>query len=172
VIAEARRAYTYLNLYDYAVDAVVVNRLLPDEVSDPYFARWHAAQKRHLETIESSFSPIPILKARLFDREMYGLEALGALAADVFDGVDPLALLFRGATHEIVKYGGGYDVILNLPLAEKKEVDLSKRGAELLVRVGGYKRNILLPDSMARYHAAGASIEGGRLTVRLRDDGS
>jgi arsenite/tail-anchored protein-transporting ATPase len=103
---------------------------------------------------------------------MYGLEALHALADDVFDEVDPLGMLFRGATHEIVKNGGGYDVILNLPLAEKKSVDLSKRGAELLVRVGGYKRNILLPDSMARFHAAGASIEEGRLTVRLRDDAS
>jgi arsenite-transporting ATPase len=172
VIAEARRAYTYLNLYDFGVDAVVVNRLLPDEVSDPYFARWHEAQRRHLETLESSFSPIPILKARLFDREMYGFEALNALADAVFDGVDPLAMLFRGATHEIVKNGDGYDVVLNLPLAEKRHVDLSKRGAELFVRVGGHKRNILLPDSLARFHAAGASIEEGRLTVRLRDDDS
>ena len=172
VIAEARRAYTYLNLYDYGVDAVVVNRLLPEEVSDPYFARWREAQARHLETIGSSFSPIPILRARLFDREMYGLEALNALANDVFDEIDPLSMLFRGATHEIVKNGDGYDVMLNLPLAEKRSVDLSKRGADLLVRGGGYKRNILLPDSMARFHAAGASIEEGRLTVRLRDDGS
>jgi arsenite/tail-anchored protein-transporting ATPase len=172
VIAEARRAYTYLTLYDYGVDAVVVNRLLPEEVSDPYFARWREAQARHLEMIESSFSPIPILRARLFDREMYGLEALNALANDVFDEIDPLSMLFRGATHEIVKNGDGYDVMLNLPLAEKRSVDLSKRGAELLVRGGGYKRNILLPDSMARFHAAGASIEEGRLTVRLRDDGS
>jgi arsenite/tail-anchored protein-transporting ATPase len=172
VIAEARRAYTYLNLYDYGVDAVVVNRLLPEEVFDPYFARWREAQARHLETIESSFSPIPILRARLFDREMYGLEALNALANDVFDEIDPLSMLFRGATHEIVKNGDGYDVMLNLPLAEKRSVDLSKRGADLLVRGGGYKRNILLPDSMARFHAAGASIEEGWLTVRLRDDGS
>ena len=172
VIAEARRAYTYLNLYDYGVDAVVVNRLLPDQVSDPYFARWREAQARHLATIEGSFSPIPILKARLFDREMYGLDALGALSDDVFTGIDPLGMLFRGATHEIVKNGGGYDVILNLPLVEKESVELSKRGAELLVRVGGYKRNILLPDSMARFRAAGASIEEGRLSVRLRDDGS
>jgi len=169
VIAEARRAYTYLNLYDYGVDAVVVNRLLPDEVSDPYFARWHESQRRHLETIEESFAPIPIYKAPLFDREMYGLQGLEALADEAFGEVDPLAMLFRGATHEIVKNGDGYDVIFNLPLAEKKSVDLSKRGADLLVRVGGHKRNILLPDSMARFNAAGASIEGGRLTVRLRD---
>ncbi len=172
VVAEARRAYTYLNLYDYGVDAVVVNRILPEEVSDPYFARWREAQARHLETIQSSFSPIPILKARLFDREMYGLDALGALADDVFNGVDPLGMLFRGATHEIVKNGGEYDVILNLPLAEKTDVELSKRGAELFVRVGSYRRNILLPDSIARFHAAGAGIEEGRLTVRLRDDAS
>ncbi|HSK99653.1 MAG TPA: TRC40/GET3/ArsA family transport-energizing ATPase [Rubrobacteraceae bacterium] len=169
VIAEARRAYTYLNLYDYGVDAVIVNRLLPEEVADPYFDRWREAQRGHLETIESSFSPIPILKARLFDREMYGIEALSALAGEVFEGIDPLAVLFRGATHEIVRNGDGYDVVLNLPLAEKRNVDLSKRGAELFVRVGGYKRNILLPDSMTRLSAVGAGIEDGRLRVRLRD---
>jgi arsenite-transporting ATPase len=170
VIAEARRAYTYLNLYDYGVDAVVVNRLLPDEVSDPYFASWRDAQERHLQTISDSFSPIPILKARLFDREMYGLDALTALAEEVFEGVEPLELLFRGATHEILRNGDGYEVVLNLPLAEKRGLDLSKRGAELFVRVGAHKRNILLPDSMARLSATGASIEGGRLKVRLHDD--
>jgi arsenite-transporting ATPase len=170
VVAEARRAYTYLNLYDYGVDAVVVNRLLPDEVSDPYFDRWRDAQREHLGIIEGSFSPIPILRARLFDREMYGLEALGALADDVFEGADPLAVLFRGATHEIQKNGEGYDVVFNLPLAAKEDVDLSKRGAELFVRVGTYRRNVLLPDSIARLRAAGASVEEGRLTVRLRDD--
>jgi len=172
VIAEARRAYTYLNLYDYGVDAVIVNRLLPNEVADPYFDRWRDAQREHLETIVNSFYPIPILKARLFDREMYGLEALGALADDVFEGADPLGIHFLGATHEIKKNGDGYDVVLNLPLAAKSDIDLSKRGADLLVRVGAYKRNILLPDSLARFHAAGASIEEGRLRVRLRDGAS
>jgi arsenite/tail-anchored protein-transporting ATPase len=169
VVAEARRAYTYLNLYDYGVDAVVVNRLLPESVTDPYFARWREAQGRHMKTIEESFSPIPILEARLFDREMYGLEALGDLASDVFEGIEPLAMLFRGAAHDIVKNGGGYEVIFNLPLADKKDVDLSKRGAELFVKVGTYRRNILLPDSLARLHAAGASIEEGRLKIRLSD---
>ena len=169
VIAEARRAYTYLNLYDYGVDAIVVNRLLPEEVTDPYFERWIEAQKRHLETIEESFSPIPILKARLFDREMYGLESLSALGEDVFGETDPLGVLFKGAAHDIVKNGAGYEVIFNLPLVDKKAVDLSKRGAELLVQVGTYRRNILLPDSLARLSAAGAKVEDGQLRVRLAD---
>jgi arsenite/tail-anchored protein-transporting ATPase len=170
VIAEARRAYTYLNLYDYGVDALVVNRLLPESVSDPYFARWHDAQARHMRTIEESFDPIPILTARLFDREMFGLEALGALAEDVFEHVEPLGVLFRGATHDIVKNGDGYDVVFHLPLAQKRNVDLSKKGAELLVKVGNYRRNILLPDALARLPAAGASFEGGSLKVRLKDE--
>jgi arsenite/tail-anchored protein-transporting ATPase len=170
VIAEARRAYTYLNLYDYGVDALVVNRLLPETVSDPYFARWHEAQVRHMRTIEESFDPIPILTARLFDREMFGLEALGALAEDVFEDTEPLGVLFRGATHDIVRNGDGYDVVFNLPLAEKRNVDLSKKGAELLVKVGNYRRSILLPDALARLSAAGASFEGGALKVRLKDE--
>jgi arsenite-transporting ATPase len=169
VIAEARRAYTYLNLYDYGVDALVVNRLLPETVSDPYFARWHDAQARHMRTIEEAFDPIPILTARLFDREMFGLEALGALAEDVFEDAEPLGVLFKGATHDIEKNGDGYDVVFHLPLAEKRNVDLSKKGAELLVKVGNYRRNILLPDALARLPAAGASFEGGSLKVRLRD---
>jgi arsenite/tail-anchored protein-transporting ATPase len=169
VIAEARRAYTYLNLYDYGVDALVVNRLLPKSVSDPYFARWHDAQARHMRTIKESFDPIPILTARLFDREMFGLEALGALAEDVFEEAEPLEVLFRGATHDIVKNGGGYDVVFHLPLAQKRNVDLSKKGAELLVKVGNYRRSILLPDALARLPAAGASFEEGSLKVRLKD---
>ncbi len=170
VVAESRRAYTYLNLYDYGVDAVVVNRLLPDAITDPYFTRWRESQARHMKSIEESFSPIPILTARLFDREMYGLEALNALADDVFGDVEPLEMLFRGAAHDIVKDGDdGYEVTFNLPLADKKDVDLSKKGAELFVRVGGYRRNILLPDSLARLSATGASIEDGRLKVRLGD---
>ena len=169
VIAEARRAYTYLNLYDYGVDAVVVNRLLPKTVSDPYFAGWREAQARHMETIEEAFAPIPILTARLFDREMFGLEALGALADDVFDDAEPLEVLFRGATHDIVRNGGGYDVVIHLPLVEKRSVDLSKKGAELLVKVGNYRRNILLPDALARLSTAGASFDGDLLKVRLND---
>jgi len=170
VVAEARRAYTYLNLYDYGVDAVVVNRLLPESVSDPYFAAWRASQERHLRTIEESFSPIPILTARLFGKEMFGLEALAELAEDVFKEHEPLDVLFRGSSHDIRKSGnGGYEVAFNLPLADKRDMDLSKKGSELHVRVGGYRRNVMLPDSMTRLTATGASFEGDTLKVRLED---
>lgn len=167
VVAESGRAYTYLNLYDYLVDAVVVNRLLPDSVSDPYFKGWREAQARHLASIEEAFSALPIFKARLFDREMYGLEALGALAEEIFNDEDPLRRFSSGSAHDIVEADGGFEVTLSLPLVEKGRIDLSKKGAELLVRVGTYRRSVLLPDSMVRLRAAGAQIDGDKLKLRL-----
>src|SRR5947208_4200363 len=77
VIAEARRTYTYLSLFGYRCDAIVVNRIIPDEVNDPYFGKWKDIQAEHLETVKESFQPVPIITARLFDREMVGLELLG-----------------------------------------------------------------------------------------------
>ena len=98
---------------------------------------------------------------------MYGIEALGALAAEIFGGEDPLRRFSRGSAHDIVKTDGGYEVVLNLPLLEKGSVDLSKKGAELSVRVGGYRRSVLLPDSMVRLRATGARMDGDKLRVKL-----
>src|SRR2546427_9117282 len=93
VIAEARRTYTYLALFGYRVDAVVVNRIIPAEVNDPYFGKWKDIQAEHLRTVEESFQPVPILPVRLFDREMVGLDLLGEMAAEVYGEVDPTEML-------------------------------------------------------------------------------
>jgi arsenite/tail-anchored protein-transporting ATPase len=68
VIAEARRTYTYLGLFGYRVDGVVVNRIIPEDVTDPYFGKWKDIQAEHLDTVRQSFEPVPILTSRLFDR--------------------------------------------------------------------------------------------------------
>src|SRR5687767_13922120 len=76
VFAEARRTYTYLSLFGYRVDAVIANRIMPEEVTDAYFKKWKDIHAEHLETIEESFTPVPILRSRLFEQEMVGLELL------------------------------------------------------------------------------------------------
>src|SRR3712207_4575926 len=48
VVDEARRTFTYLNLYGFLTDAVVVNRVFPDDVG-PYFEGWRATQQEALE---------------------------------------------------------------------------------------------------------------------------
>ena len=95
VIAEARRTYTYLGLFGYRVDAVVVNRVLPPDVTDPYFGKWKDIQAEHLATVHESFEPVPILTARLFDREMIGVRLLEEMASEVYGELEAADILYR-----------------------------------------------------------------------------
>ncbi len=88
VVAEAMRTFTYLNLYGYVTDAVVVNRVFPDEVDGTYFGAWRAVQAEQLELVESGFAPVPVLRAPYFDREVLGAEMLDRLGEAVFAGRD------------------------------------------------------------------------------------
>ncbi len=169
VIAEARRTYTYLSLFGYAVDAVIANRLLPDEVADPWFDRWRRVQAEHLETIESGFAPLPVLRARLAGDEIIGLERLRDLAGEVYGSTDPSSLLHEGEPLAIERVDGGYELILDLPFACRHDLELGRRRDELLLRVGQHRRALLLPDSLRRREVASASLLEGRLRVRFED---
>ncbi len=165
VIAEARRTYTYLSLFGYRVDAVVVNRLLPEAVTDPWFERWRAAQAEHLETINDAFAPVPILRARLAGAEIVGLKRLRRFAGEIYGEVDPLAVLHDHDPLEIVRHGDGYVLTLDLPLADRDDLDVARHGAELLVTIGPYRRAIALPDSLRRREVTDAVLRKGRLRI-------
>jgi len=167
VIAEARRTYTYLSLFGYRVDAVVVNRLLPDDVTDPYFGKWKEIQADHFRSITESFAPLPILTCRLFDDEMVGLTHLGEVAAEVYGERDPADLLATTTPIQVSKDRGGYALRLDLPFAERAELDVMRKGDELLVRVGQYKRNVLLPQALRVLEVVSANLRGGTLVVRF-----
>jgi arsenite-transporting ATPase len=165
VIAEARRTYTYLSLFGYRVDAVVANRVLPAAVADPWFDRWKALHAEHLEAIEAGFSPVPVLRAELAGDELVGVERLRGFAAEVYAGKDPQAVLHEGTPLRVCEEDGTFVLVVDLPFAERHELDLGRREDELLVRVGPYRRNILLPDSLRRRRVKSASLRGGELRV-------
>lgn len=165
VIAEAQRTFTYLNLFGYRVDAVVANRLLPPQVSDPYFARWKEVQGRHLATIESAFSPVPVLRAYLRDQELTSPDLLRDLAADVYEEVDAADVLFTDDPMSIVREGDDYVLGLKLPFASKDELELAVKNDELLLKAGPYRRTIMLPKSLANRTIDGAQLEDDRLRV-------
>jgi arsenite-transporting ATPase len=160
VIDEARRTFTYLNLYGFLTDAVVVNRVFPDEVGD-YFAEWRSAQARALEEVSAAFSPVPVLCAPYFDREVRGPEMLDALGTAVFDGRDAGEVLFSRFAQGLVVGRDGASLRLPLPFADKGDLALKKIGDELVVRVGGQKRTILLPAALNGYRPSGASFDDG-----------
>ncbi|MDY6796331.1 MAG: ArsA family ATPase [Actinomycetota bacterium] len=165
VIKEAQRTYTYLNLFGFCCDAVVANRLIPEEVHDDYFKEWKHIQELYGKEVEEEFYPLPILKLPLFDREIVGLDMLKRTAEKVFGDTDPSRILFKGETQKVVKKGKGYEMTIPLPMVEKKDVDLLQRDFELIVKVGNYKRDIILPRVLAGMRASGARFQDERLIL-------
>jgi arsenite/tail-anchored protein-transporting ATPase len=165
VIGEAMRTFTYLNLYGYLTDAVIVNRVFPDGVGD-YFAAWRAVQEEHLQRVHAAFAPVPVLRAPFFEQEVVGPEMLDRLAGELFAGVDPAAVLHDGLAQELeVLDGGGARLRLDLPFAEKGEISLKQLGPELIVGVDGQRRNIMLPPAMAAMRPVKATFEDGALEI-------
>ncbi|MEP7033696.1 MAG: TRC40/GET3/ArsA family transport-energizing ATPase [Actinomycetota bacterium] len=165
VIAEARRTYTYLGLFGYRVDAVVVNRIIPDTVTDPYFGKWKDIQAEHLQTVRESFEPVPILTARLFDREMVGVSLLQEMGEEVYGDLHVTDILYRDDPIRVRKRGASYVLTLRLPFVSREDMDIHRRGDELFVRVGSYKRNLILPQTLQRLEVRGASFVGDQLEI-------
>jgi arsenite-transporting ATPase len=165
VLKEAQRAFTYLSLYDYLTDLVVVNRVLPPEVTDRYFASWRKIQGRYDESVESLFDPIPIRRTKLFDHEIVGLDRLAELAAALFGDENPAQMYYHTVPQRLRKVNGQYELLLQLPFVSKDEVDISHREGELFVTVGPYKREISLPRILNGKRVSKAKLDEGVLHV-------
>jgi arsenite-transporting ATPase len=165
VIAEARRTATYLSLFGYRVDAVIANRLLPDTVTDPWFEGWRVAQAQHVAAIEDGFAPVPMLRAELAPAELIGVEALRRFGEDLYGSLDAAAVLYRDEPMRVETRGKDYVLRLSLPFADREELELGRHGTELHVRVGPYRRSLVLPDSLVRRTVTGASLTTGGLEV-------
>ncbi len=166
VVDEARRTFTYLNLYGFLTDAVVVNRVFPGDVG-PYFDAWRATQQEALEEVAAAFSPVPVLRAPYFEQEVRGDAMLDRLGDALFAGLDAGGVLHGTFTQGLVVGRDGASLRLDLPFADRDELKLKKVGPELVVRVGPHKRTMLLPPALAGYRPAGASFEDGALTIRF-----
>ncbi|RIK11146.1 MAG: arsenic-transporting ATPase [Acidobacteria bacterium] len=168
VLAESRRTYTYLSLFGYSVDAVIANRLLPDEVSDPWFADWRSAQIDHLAEVRDSFGALPVLEVPLTRREPYGLTALDDLAQVVYGDSDPAAVMSSDEPMTVVESPEGYDLHLRLPFADKSDLEVARNAEDLFVRAGPYKRALVLPQALLRREIVCATFQDEELVVSFR----
>ena len=168
VIDESRRTFTYLNLYGFLTDAVVVNRIFPAGVGS-YFADWRRRQQEQLADVEAAFAPVPVLRAPYFETEVQGPKMLDRLAAALFGEREAAAVLHRRLAHELDVGEHEATLRLDLPFAEKGAISLKKIGLELIVRVDGHKRTIMLPPGLGGFRPTGAAFESGTLAVTFVD---
>jgi arsenite/tail-anchored protein-transporting ATPase len=164
VVSEAMRTFTYLNLYGYLCDAVVVNRVFPPDVGE-YFGAWREVQAEQLELVESGFAPVPVLRAPYFEQEVMGAAMLDRLGDALFDGREAGAVLHDRLAQELALEDGRAELRLELPFVSKGDVTLKKIGLELVVRVDGHRRTIVLPGALAGFKPTSAKLAGGSLVV-------
>jgi len=167
VLAEAQRTATSLSLFGYGIDAVVVNRILPPDVVDPYLVRWQQRHHEHLSAARAAFAPTPVLEVPLLEDEVIGPRALSDLGARTYGVLDPSDLLHHQPPLEVVTEGEDAWLLLGLPFAVEDDLELSRNGDTLQVTVAGLRRNVPLPAALVRRSVAGARLSDGRLEVRF-----
>ncbi|MDQ1711316.1 MAG: arsenite/tail-anchored protein-transporting ATPase [Frankiaceae bacterium] len=169
VVAEARRTLTSLSLYGYRVDGVVANRVFPAG-GDAWRAGWVAAQAIQLDEVRQSFAPLPVWLSPYRAGEPVGLEELAAFGAEAYGATDPLALPPARELMSVTRTETGFDLALDLPLADKRDLDLVRKGDELVVTVGSRRRVLALPSALRRCAVSGAALAEGRLVVSFAPD--
>ncbi|MEG4028943.1 MULTISPECIES: TRC40/GET3/ArsA family transport-energizing ATPase [unclassified Microcoleus] len=167
VIKESLRAHAYLSLYNVATDLVVANRIIPAEVTDPFFKRWKESQEQYRQEIHSDFMPLPVKEVPLYSEEMCGLPALERLKETLYKDEDPSQIYYKENTIRIVQENNQYSLELYLPGIAKDQIQLSKTGDELNVRIGNHRRNMVLPQALAALQPSGAKMEDDYLKIKF-----
>lgn len=168
VLKETQRAFMYFCLYKMNIDAIIMNRVLPSDVKDTYFQDWRKNQAKYMTRAEEYFNPIPVFPVNLFRGEVLGYDRLKILSDQIYGKQDPLKRFFKGEPYDLVKEDGAYCLRMTLPFIAKKDVELNKVSNELIVRIGGFKRHILLPRQVAASESVKAKMEGERLYIYFK----
>ena len=167
VIKESLRAHAYLSLYNVSTDLIIANRIIPDKVTDPFFARWKENQQVYKQEIYDNFHPLPVKEVPLYSEEMCGLPALERLKETLFAEEDPTKVYYQENTIRVVQQENNYSLELYLPGIPKEQIQLNKTGDELNIRIGNHRRNLVLPQALAALKPSGAKMEDDYLKIRF-----
>ena len=165
VLKETQRSFLYFSLYKMCIDAIVMNRILPGKIKETYFDDWKESQKRYQKLAEEYFNPIPIFSVNLFQNEPLGKESLKEFGADIYGGHDPIEHFYRERPYEFQQKDGEFFIRIKLPFLTKEEVELNRLPEEMVIRIGGFKRHILLPRHVSNYKDVKARMDGTYLNI-------
>lgn len=165
VIKETQRAFMYFCLYGLCIDAVIINRIFPEGVAADYFELWKQTQRHYIQEASHYFSDVPIWKVNLFSDEIVGKAGLQRLGDSLYADIDPAERFSERRPYQFQERHGAYQLTMRLPFLTKEEIELTKRGDELIVTVGGFKRHVALPRSLANRRTTGAKLSGAQLVI-------
>ena len=167
VLRETQRAFMFFSLHHTSIDAIIINRVFPFTSDDRYLKVWGRNQHKYMELAENYFHPLPIFKAPLYDSEILGYDKLLDFGQNLYDGKDPTQIFFTQRPYQFAKKDGRSFVKLHLPFVSKSEIDLSKIGDELIIKIGNFKKNIVLPRAYVTLEPLKAALEEDHLWIEF-----
>ena len=167
VLRETQRAFMFFSLHQTAIDAIIINRVFPPGLDDDYLKVWGNNQQKYMDLAEVYFNPLPIFKAPLYESEILGYEKLFEFGRNLYQGKDPTQIFFKQLPYQFAKIDGQSFVKLHLPFISKEEIDLSKVGDELIIKIGNFKKNIVLPRAYAVMKPRRARLEEDYLLIEF-----
>ena len=167
VIKEAKRSFSYLHLFDYNVDGIIINKIFSKESLSGYFEKWDEIQTNSIQDILESFNGIPVFKLELMDTELRGYEALEKVAGLLYNNIDPEQVLFRDKIFDVVKEAQGYTFMINMPFVDKNQLKLLQKGDEITISIKNEKRSFILPVKLQSKEITGAKYNEGKLNIHF-----
>ncbi|MEG0377016.1 MAG: ArsA family ATPase, partial [Eubacterium sp.] len=165
VVKESQRNFSYLHLYDYNVDAVIVNKVYPVKALSGYFNQWIENQEESLSVIQKSFGEIPIFQMPFLKNELRTLERLKTAAEIIYGKTNPINVLAKNKIFTVDQVNGTYFLRIVLPFIDKKDLNLLQKGEELSLTIKNQQRNFILPGKLKNKTVSGATYENGQLNI-------
>ena len=171
-LRQIRHAWRTLAVHGFAVDGVVANRLVPDEGNDPWRSTRAAVQSQVIADARTSLAPLPLRRLAERAAPPTSVAHLAQLADELYADALPYEndAAVSPAHPEVERSGEEFVLVLPLPLARRDDVELCRRGDELVVDVAGERRVVTLPSALRRCDATGATLQSGALRVAFRPD--
>lgn len=167
VVEETKRNYMYMNLYNFNVDGIYINRILPQEIGNDFFYQWLAIQRDYITQIKECFGELPIYEIPWYDEELKGERAVRRIVEDVLEHADVFASRTITEREKFIQTENGYQLEVFLPYASKEDIDLYQSATDLIIKTGNFKRNIPLPNILRSYTVEGAKFEEGKLRIHF-----
>ena len=165
VVEETRRSYMYLGLYNYPVDSVFINRILPENTGSAFMEHWRRIQSSYLEELESVFTEIPVTRIPWYPAEIRGMEAVRTLTEDVLGAADLFDRPVRTDNEVYTETEDGYSLTIRIPGGDRGDVQVTAHDMDVDVRIRNFQRSIPLPGVLRGAKVLSTQVEEGTLTI-------
>lgn len=165
VVEETKRNYMYMNLYNFNVDGLYINRILPKDINNDFFNQWIIIQKKYITYLKESFSALPIYEIPWYDEELRGERNIRRIVEDALSGNEVFEKKIITERESFKQIEAGYQLDVFLPGADKSSIDLYQATTDIVIKTGNFKRNIPLPNILRNYVVAGAKFDKGKLSI-------